>query len=65
MIQKDRVPRIKEKDELAKNLEVQLDQVELEDDLSTTSNKRSIKEVNEMSVDTFATVAQRIKKISI
>ena len=62
MIWKDGVLKRKEEEELAKNLEVQLDWVKLEDNLLTTSNKRSIEEVNEISVDTFVTVAYRIKK---
>ena len=56
------MPRSIEEEEVANNLEVQLDWVELEDNTSTISNKRSIEEVDEISVNTFVTAAYGIKK---
>ena len=60
VIWENRIPKSKEEDELDKDLVEQLEWIQLPEDLDGNSNKRTLEEIEEMSVGTFATEAYRI-----
>ena len=53
-------PKSKEEDELDKDLADQLEWIQLPEELEEASNKRSLEEIEEILVGTFATAAYSI-----
>ena len=53
-------PKNLEKVELDKDLEEELDQIQLPENLDGNSNKRALEEIEVMSIGTFATAAYRV-----
>ena len=49
------IPKSKEEDELDKDLAEELEWIQLPDELEGILNKRTLEEIDEISVDTFAT----------
>ena len=60
IIWENSIPKSIEEDELDKELAEELEQIQLPDDMETSSNKRALEEVEEMLVGTFATSAYRL-----